>query len=397
MLGLLSVAVSAHAGKQVIPVINGSFSTGQWYFEGENSSLGGNASLNIVPAIRFTNRFSLIPSFETNYRGTRSAEELAGGNTFFQDTWETGVSLKAVHGLNQKWKVRERVGYRLKWFRETADESWSNGLYDYNVYTFGGEVEHLFTPKTTLALGYDFSYLEFPNYESLESAQDPSLSREFAGTNVLDNRIHLLSLRSDFPLPMKVGGNIQIYYSPREYLSQHEVQASGLFSSDLRQDVFTGANMTLEKFFVLRGKQRILSSLYLGHSTNDSTQNHYDARLTHFVADYYDYKQSRLGLQFSLAVPLANALPMVFDVGGSYSNRNYDKRTIQAVDGAYGTEKLYIQETAINLGFSYPLNKNFRMRVTSSFGRSISNNNYEAVYRYNYSNSNYQFGFVYDY
>src|SRR5687767_2546585 len=98
------MSVYAHAARQIIPVINGSFSTGQWYFEGENSSLGGNVSLNIVPAIRYTNRFSLIPSFETSYRGTRSAEELAGGSTLFQDTWENAIGMKAVHGLGKTWK-----------------------------------------------------------------------------------------------------------------------------------------------------------------------------------------------------------------------------------------------------------------------------------------------------
>ena len=58
---------------------------------------------------------------ESSYQGTRSAEELAGGDTFFQDTWVNGVSVKAVHSLSEQWTVRERVGYRSKWFRETTD------------------------------------------------------------------------------------------------------------------------------------------------------------------------------------------------------------------------------------------------------------------------------------
>jgi hypothetical protein len=307
------------------------------------------------------------------------------------------VGVKAVHGLGQKWKLRERAGYRVKWFRETSDETWTNGLYDYNVYTVGTELERLLAPKTSVAVGYDFSYLEFPNYESLESAQDPSLSREFSGSNVLDNRIHLLSLRSGFPLPMKMDANVQVFYSPRDYVSQHEVLASGLFSSSFRHDTYTGTNLTLERLFPLTQKSRLLTSLYYGYSAMNSNQNHYDARLTHFVADYYDYAQNRVGLQFSLAVGMANSLPMVFDVGGSYSKRDYSSRAIQNADGSYGAEDLYLEETSVNLGYSYPISKNFRMRVTSSFGRSISNNDYEAVYRYNYTNSNYQFGFSYDY
>ncbi len=397
LAALLGAFAPAEAAREFIPVISGMFSTGQWYFDGDRSSLGGNVNLTVVPALRFTNSFSLIPTVETSYRGTRSAEELAGGSTLFQDTWENAVGIKAVHALGEKWKIRERAGYRIKWFRETSDETWTDGLYDYNVATVGGEVEHLFTPKTTLALGYDFSLLEFPNYESLESAQGNELSREFSGSDVLDTRIHLFSARSSFPLPARLEGSVQIFYSPRDYDSQHEVLASGLFSQGLRHDTYTGSNVTLERMFPVNKKSRILSTLYYGYSAMNSNQNHYDARLTTFIGDYYDYGQNRVGLQLSLAVGLANSLPMVFDVGGSYSKRDYSDRIIQNLDGSYGNEKLYLEETSVNLGYSYPLSKNFRMKVTSTFGRSKSNNDYEAVYRYNYSNSNYQFGFTYDY
>src|SRR3989442_1313618 len=98
-------SVSAHAA-EFIPVANGFLSTGQWYFDGEKSALGGNAGVTFVPAIKFSDRFSLIPTIDSSYRGTRSAEELAGGKNLFQDTWENGVGVKAVHALGDSWKVR---------------------------------------------------------------------------------------------------------------------------------------------------------------------------------------------------------------------------------------------------------------------------------------------------
>src|SRR5690348_5776996 len=79
---------TAVAAPTYIPVVNSEFSMGQWYFDGSRSSLGGNAALSVVPALRFSNRFSVLPSIQSRYRGTRSTEELAGGNTLFQDTWE---------------------------------------------------------------------------------------------------------------------------------------------------------------------------------------------------------------------------------------------------------------------------------------------------------------------
>src|SRR5258708_1183293 len=87
MSGLLLVALSQPimATPTYVPVLNGQFSMGQWYSNGAKSTLGGNAGLSFFPALRFTNQLSLIPSVSSNYRGTRSAEELAGGNTPFQD------------------------------------------------------------------------------------------------------------------------------------------------------------------------------------------------------------------------------------------------------------------------------------------------------------------------
>jgi hypothetical protein len=394
---LLLMNTVLHAATEYIPVVNGQFSTGQWYFNGKESSLAGNAGLTFVPAIRYTNRFSLIPTFESSYRGTRSAEELAGGSTLFQDTWENGVSIKAVHGLSQKWKLRERAGYRFKWFRETTDESWNDGLYDYRVINLGLELERTYSKKTSIAFGYDFSYLAFPNYESLESSQGNEFAREFSGSNVLDTRIHLLSLRSDFPLPWSLASNVQVFLSPRDYVSQHVVQRSGLFSATMRHDEYLGATLGLERSFTTSTRTRLIPSVYYGYTTMNSNQNHYDARLTHFVSDFYDYDQNRVGMQISFLVGTRANLPMIFDAGTSYSHRNYRSRTIQDADGNYGTEKLYQIESLVTLGASYPLSKNFRLRTTASFGDSSSNNNYEAVYRYNYSNSNYQFGFTYDY
>ena len=78
---LLLMPAVVHARMTYIPVASGELTTGQWYFDGTKSGLGGNASMALVPAMRFSNRFSIIPTVESQYRGTRSAEELAGGTT----------------------------------------------------------------------------------------------------------------------------------------------------------------------------------------------------------------------------------------------------------------------------------------------------------------------------
>lgn len=394
---VMSLSLQATAAPKYIPVASGLFSTGQWYFEGEKSALGGNAALSFIPALQFSNRFSLIPTIESTYRGTRSAEELAGGNTLFQDTWDNGVNVKAVHGLGDKWTLREKAGYRFKWFRETTDESWNHGLYDYRIYSAGTEIERRWGKTTSLAVGYDFSLVQFPNYVSLESQQSSDRAREFAGANVLDNQVHLYSMRARMPLFWRMQTTTQIYFSPRDYSDQHTVTSSGLLTPELRHDGYTGTTFSVDRIFNTFKKSKLVTTLMYGYTGLNSNQNHYDARLVTFVSDHYDYDQNTLGTQMTLAFGKLSGGPMLIEAGYSYSHRNYRSRVIQAEDGTYESEKLFITEQDINLGFSYPLSKNFRLRTTSTFGQSRSNNNYEAAYRYNYHNANYQFGFTYDY
>lgn len=397
VLSVLLVTSTGWTAPTYIPVMNGQFMTGQWYFEGERSSMGGNAAFAFVPAIRFTNKFSLIPTIETNYRGTRSAEELAGGTNLFQDTWENSLGLKAVHGLNSRWNLRERVGYRHKWFRETTDESFTDGLYDYGILTTGAEIERHWKKTASVALAYDFSLLSFPNYSSLESEQTPDLAREFSGDKVLDQQIHVMSLRSNFPLPGKITGGIQTVYSPRYYPDQNVVQLSGLLSNIEREDTLTGGSLNLERMFDTPKNTKLIASVHYGFASLDSNQNHYDARLTEFVGNFYDYDQHTVGSQLTLGFGKLEQGPMTIETGFSYSRRNYGSRVIQDVDGNYLSDKLYINESSFNLGFGFPLTKNFRLRSTATFGRSKSNNDYETLYRYNYSNSSYLFGVTFDY
>lgn len=394
---LIAISNNVYARPKYIPVANGLFSTGQWYFEGTRSAMGGNVMFNFVPALQFSNTFALIPSLETNYRGTRSAEELAGGNTLFQDTWENAISLKAVHGFSDNWSIKERLAVRSKWFRETTDESWTDGLYDYQSATVGAELERKCGKIKTLAVGYDFSLLAFPNYQSLESSQSGENAREFAGTDVLDSKIHLLSVRYKTPFMWKTKATLSGFYNPRFYDEQHVVKLTGLFSSEKREDTRTGINLSLDREFEIPGHGRLFPSLNFGFSQNDSNQNHYDARLTTFIANYYDYNQLSGGINLAYAFGQQKAGAMIVESGFAYSRRNYSDRVIQSESGAYLTDKLYIQESAINLAFSYPLSKNFRARLSSSLGKSKSNNNYEAAYRYNYDNASYQFGVTYEY
>jgi hypothetical protein len=164
-----------------------------------------------------------------------------------------------------------------------------------------------------------------------------------------------------------------------------------------RTDTTSGVNFSLDRSFRGPRSSVMQASILYGYLGLQSNQNHYDARLTTFVPDFYDYDQQSVGAQVRMGFGQTGAGPMTVDLGGSYTHRNYRSRPIQDVDGAYKTERLYQIETSVIAGFGYPLTRNLQARVSTSIGRSTSNNEYEELYRYNYSNANYQLGFVYEY
>ncbi|MFN0118260.1 MAG: hypothetical protein ACKVQC_08245 [Elusimicrobiota bacterium] len=394
---LSMVLVGSAFSAEYIPLINGQFYTGQYYFEGEKSGLGGNVGINFIPAIKFSEKNSLISNVESQYRGTRSAEELAGGNTLFQDSWDNAINIKAIQNNQKGFKLKERMGVRQKWYRETSDENWNKGLYDYRTFTGGLEGEYSWGKKKKLALAYDFSFLKFPNYQSLEASQD-NLAREFSAENPLDNYIHVFSLGTELPLFFGFGLKMNIVYSPRFYTDQTIVNKSGLLTASKRNDVYSGLTSGIDKRWGFGHWGIFTSRLNMGYTNFSSNQNNYDARVARFNDDYYSYDVKSVGAQFSLGIKGPQAGPIILETGYSYSHKNYLNRHIQTVAGNYNeNEKLFITDSMVNLGFSYPIAKHFRAKIQSNFGQTRSNNDYEAVYQYNYNNSNYQFGFTYEY
>lgn len=60
---------------------------GQSFFSGDNESpvTGPNGALLFVPAVSFSERFTLMPSVSARYQAVRDVQELAGGGFLTQE------------------------------------------------------------------------------------------------------------------------------------------------------------------------------------------------------------------------------------------------------------------------------------------------------------------------
>ncbi|MFH1368369.1 MAG: hypothetical protein ABII64_04495 [Elusimicrobiota bacterium] len=374
---------------ELIPMGDFRILGGQYFFNTNPSSLSGNMSFTFVPAVKFSDKFTLVNTYLGSYRGTKEVSDLAGGGTLFQDGQNHFVSVKGVYLLKPELKLKLGTSYRMELLRETKDEMWGKGLFDYNKLNIGVEGEYTYQKKYSARLGIDQYSLAFPNYQSLESQQTTDLGRELAGKNTLnsDNLMILLDLRGNFNF-LKAG---VIYGSTaKNYPEQPLVLSDSSLSTDKRKDAYTtmGLNVT-SSFRIMQGVVFIPVVDYQS-AANDSTQAHYDARKTKYTADYYDYTYTAVtpALNFILG-----SKPWAVTLSGSSGRQVYKERLVQDTDGNYAAEKIYVDENIYGIGVVYPVVRNIKLRMLYNYIDSKSNMKYEKSYSYNYISSNYLMGF----
>lgn len=379
---------------EVTTVSDVRFFGGQHFFGGEVSSVAGNLNAVVTPAVKFSDGWSLLPTWQGEYRGTRDVQELAGGGTLFQDSTRQALTLKNVWTTGA-WKHKATVGAAFEWLRETKDEEWGQGLFDNRKFSGGVETQWDLSKRAGGRLAYDHYILSFPNYQSLETAADPTLARELAGEKVLDSKSQLVTFSMWSPFPGGMRAELGVYYNLRAFDDQTQVDAAGQLTGTAREDTTFSLTAGLGSRPMALGESvKLLADLGLSYGMNDSNQNHYDANKTRFIPDYYDYTSwsARPGLTAALGEK-----PWVVSAGLGYTERAYDSRPIQNPAGDYLTANTEITEVSTSLSFAYPYSKNFKVRAVGTLSWSDSNQEYEQTFRYNYRIANYMVGFSYEY
>lgn len=379
----------------VTPVVDATFQGGQTFFDGSSSSVGGNLDVVVTPVVKFSDRWSLFPTYHGFYQGTQEIETLAGGGIPFEDSTGHTILLKGVRTLG-RWKLKPSVGGSMEWLRETQDEDWGEGLFDYWKVNGGLEGQFDLSSRSGGRIAYDFYQLTFTNYQSLESDQDATLSRELAGRDVLNNRNHMVTFGAWTSLPGQGRVDVTCLYNARLFSDQPVIdQEDQPMSTERRDD-----SMTIDTMvgYPVLGPSGVilLADLGLRYTNQNSNQNHFDTKkdANQFQADYYDFAEWRISPQ--ITAPLAKGRWLV-TVGGSYERRDYSHRVTQNATGDYLSEKMNTSNGIVRFGIAHALSPHTKLRFDGSLGWNHSNTDYKEVFRYNYRMANYGLGFSYAY
>ncbi|MBI5623887.1 MAG: hypothetical protein HY924_08925 [Elusimicrobia bacterium] len=404
-------AASAAAAATYTPVYKAALLGGQYFLKGTNAHVSANGSLNVAPVIEFDDRWSLVPHYWFNYQGTKGVGDGVGAGTLFQQQMDHRLSLSPMYRIAETdWKLKMPISYRRNFTKETADETWGEGLFDYDKLSFGLEAENLYNDPFSYRVGFDAYKVGFPNYESLESQNqvDPAgnpLNRELTSKDVLDTWNFQLTLAGSRPYPyedpvVSLYATVSSLYQP--YSDQRIVNRLGQNNENKpfgRQDFLQNlsAGVGYPRTIQIGSRDVRTSTMFTFNAGyNGSNQNSFDAARTMFIYDAYSYYTLGGGPNYVIAWG-DKKRPKSFNFGFQYSHQVYTGRLAQTAEGAYTGSNQWQDRYTASLGTSFPFARNFNLVTKANFLWATSNQAYEKTYLYSYRTANYMMGFTFDY
>lgn len=407
MRALLAGAIAfAGAGRgwaaEVSPIYGLTVLGGQNFYHGQRGSLSGNVSAVVAPAVKMNENWAILPSFHSAFQGTQQVLDVVGAGSLFQSQWDNRLGVKGIYTpTDSSWRFKPSLNVKYQFLQQTKDEKLGSGLFDYYKADLGLDVEYVYKEPFGIRAGLNVFETRFPNYTSLESQaatnfQGQSLARELVGDHILDTRSMLATLGVEGPIHERLIGELNAGMMYQRFPKQHIVSANGDLVADLRQDVLTSVSTALKMPTELNSDLRALGTFDLSASYMSSNQNSFDATQAKYIPYYYNFGEIKAGPNLRLLFgPVRSAT--IVGLGMTYWYRKYPYRPTQNDSGLYTGGSTKMHNWMVNASLLYPMAPHFSVAFNIQHGRATSNQSYEQFYRYNYTTTNYLFGFTYDY
>jgi len=300
--------------------------------------------------------------------------------------------LRLINRISPGHKFKLKAGYDWNYFRETKDESWGDGLFDFEKFTAGIENEIKNAAGfDKFIVSFDFLEVKFPQYASL--ASEKYGKEVFPGGNILNFNGLNIYLRGLRKIGQKAMLDINVNFLLKDFPDQNVINSLGDYTLTKRKDRNSALNIVYSRLF-----GSFSAGLALNAGANRSNQDHYDADKTKFVDNYYDYSSYSAGPVVSFGGRLK------FDIAYRYGIKNYEGRLVQkntplvsATHGDYTNAKVENKTHFASMGVAYQLAKNLKLKISGNYFKQSSNQKYEAVYQYEYDTQNIEGGVVYEF
>ena len=353
-----------------------------------NITGGGVASLDFSPTIKFDENNYLIPLFSaTIKRKVQVIPEEEGGELTVMDQ-NHNLYLAYKHLFNQR--ISTRIAGFGTWSlnKETRDESWGTGLYDYR--DFGGNINFQFKTagnsplsQGTLSSTTEGYLRRYPNYQSLVSLTVNNAPEE----DEKDYRALRQMVDYQWRPSSNFLANLGYSFLNKHYIDKLVVDANGFLTNKKRLDYLHNFNISLFYTLVKQWQLKLNAMAFL----NYSNQNYYDTRATLALGDdvytrsYFNYTLGQLNPSLVFFYPLPGKdRDFILEGGYDFLVRAYSNRIAETERGIYTPDTQNDYQHSLMLKAIYPINKYFSMVALGEYIINTSNMDFERYYLYNY-------------
>ncbi len=335
-----------------------------------------NVSSDIAYIYPLNNKFSLIGYYQLKYAGPgigNSAE-----TKFSERSQDHFFMLKSVYKLNSNITLKPGLNFFKEFYKFGKNESWGQGLYDYNKYEVSGDAvfTHFGFPLTVSG---KYQVVKYPNYSDLLTllqteftVNEPQEDYKNIYGSVSVNQMKLMSSMLFF---MEYSINYSVYDNKKV------LQATG-YTGNADQKITYHSFNALPQYKL----DQWLFSMNVIFELNDSNQNYIAQDTTgikgiRLVENYYSFS----GINIKPYVTYFFTQDQSLTVLCSYFNKKYSSRLAQDSNGVLLNSKVGIQALSAGIVYSVKLSKYFSFSPAYMYAQSTSNNKYQRSVSYNYT------------
>ncbi|GEM_PF-1529374 len=369
--------------------------------DSKNDTMGGSVSGSVAPVYKINKQNYIIPFYSGQYNKSRQAITQEEGAQLYTETQLHNTSLEYKHIVNDKLILKPNVFATWSFNKETADEKWHSGLYDYH--DLGGSFNATYQLKkqglkqSSVSLSSQYYRREYPHFQSLISLASITAAetdeKDYDGIRNTLGYSYLnpdgLSLEADYSLLLKI------------FIDKKVIGSDGVLKSDKRFDNEHTFDLNF-KYSPPGALSYILDNQYV---LNISDQNFYDSLSTLSLSDdvftknYFNYQsyQATPRLVYTKDLGRGKDMALVVDGGYSFLIRLYGDRKKQDGAGNYTNKDQLDFQHQVFGRVSYPLVKGLDLVFKGDYSIYKSNQLFDRYYKYNYDIYNVSVGISYEY
>lgn len=354
-----------------------------------------------APAIKMSDTLAIIPLLDVHLNRVAQYLPQEEGNLFFNTYFTANLSVAARKEFLPGWFLKVSTLGTWVFMKETQEENWGKGLYDYNDAGIALEIRQQFKTEdseTNLSGGFEVYQRKYPNFQTLIS--DTSVTPPEVDEKDYDGFKY--RMRFEHFNAQGIRLYAEPYYLDKFYVDKHLVNDDGTLDlSKNRKDYEVSLDFGASAVTPFWERVTVAIDNNLTHER--SNIGYYDSRTTLslsddvFTNDYYAYDSGTVNPSIEYAHPLGNEKILRTKIGFSYLYRRYTDRKAQLGDGTYTAKDEHDETREYFLTLTIPLTKSLNWLTKYSYDKTFSNMEYETFYRYNYESQQVTSGITFDF